>query len=200
MRYCRDLGMYALDRPETSCKYATVWCKANCYNLKLYRLHKSMRPKDTANEAEWQGMIGSRLKALLLHKRRQTKRIRLMTRGEAFSNPDDILKVRDMLLCNSKVLIWIPTRAWRDPNMRQAIEQLIIPLRNARVIASIDPTNTDYELDSIKTWSTMYTGDDTATDGRYICPKTWQHKHGVCATCRQGCFNSKQVNVHLKVH
>jgi len=82
---------------------------------------------------------------------------------------------------------------------------------NLRVLASIDPSNTDEEIRDLETLgvSTMFYGDNealnTETGGkRFKCPKTWggpNTKKGACGWCKKGCFrNDKPVHVHLKQH
>ena len=77
-----------------------------------------------------------------------------------------------------------------------------MPLRNARVQASIDPSNDELEIELLKAdgWSTMFYGDDTATDKGFKCPKTWNKAKGHCAVCEKGCFSEKRTDVHLKQH
>jgi len=74
---------------------------------------------------------------------------------------------------------------------------------NARVLASLDPSNTPEEIADISgKWSTMFFGDDTpeAMSNRYACPKTHHHATGHCAKCLKGCFGKGRVDVHLKQH
>lgn len=125
-----------------------------------------------------------------------------MSYGEAFGCAADVARVRDIASGNPDVVFWIPTRAWRNPEMRAAVDVLRATVPNLRVLASEDPTTTSQEHKALvaEGWSTMYFGDDSATQGRFKCPKTWSHKDGACATCRKGCFSATRVDVHLKEH
>jgi hypothetical protein len=99
-------------------------------------------------------------------------------------------------------LFWIPTRAWRDDALRALVQTVLFRIPNIRLCASLDPTNTPGEIDSLKQdgWSTLYFGDNADTAGRMLCPKTWEHAKGACATCANGCFSAARVDVHLKKH
>lgn len=213
IRWCEDIGMFAYDRPiPTSCVHATGFCRAHCYNDKLYRMYPAMREKDAANEAFWQAIDGDRVRNDLAGRRkRQTRRVRFMTRGEALRDHSDIARVRDILTGNPDTLFWIPTRAWRDPLLRIRIETEIMPLANAVVLASMDPTNTREDWASLKLagWSTMVFGDDAMThtpagDRVFACPKTHKGLKGHCAICKAGCFAprtlGRRVDVHLSQH
>ena len=203
IRYCKDIALWAIDRPRTTCKHATTFCAATCFNIKLERAFGHViNPKDTRNESYWQQLTGQQLSDALATKRNQPKRFRLMTRGEAFSTVEDIDRVRDIITHNPTILFWIPTRAWRNTTLCDRIESEILTLPNARVQASLDPSNSREETQNIigRGWSTMFYGDDSATNGRYLCQKTHKHKVGACKTCRSGCFSKKQTHVHLKQH
>lgn len=125
-----------------------------------------------------------------------------MTRGEAFKTMGDIDKVAEIARANPGTLFWVPTRAWRSLAHRAKIERILFPIRNIRVQASLDPSNTPEEMESLTAtgWSTMFFGDDTATEGRMLCPKTHKGRKGACATCRGGCFSPAQTHVHLLKH
>lgn len=203
VRHCSDIGMFALDRPVSSCRHATAFCRKHCYNRKLYAAFgHDMRPKDVKNEAAWHELCRepSALKRTLDKKRLDTSRVRLMTRGEAFSDVRDVLQVRRMLQADPGRLYWIPTRAWRVPYLRRIVQALVMSLPNARVMASIDPSNTSSDVEAITAagWSTMFFGDDNATVGRFLCPKT--HAEGRCIDCQGGCFEAGQVHIHLLQH
>ena len=202
IRYCQDIGMFAIDRPKTSCRHRTIFCNENCYNNKLYKLYK-LTDKDTRNEKYWENLTGEKLNIELSLKKHQTNRIRLMTRGEAFSDNADIDQVKDLLLKNPDRLFWIPTRAWRSKALKTRIESEIMPFKNARIQASIDPSNTMQEVNQLvfDGWSTMFFGDNNRSPIKAIkCQKTWQHKKGACANCKIGCFSKNQNHVWLKKH
>jgi len=102
-RWCSDLGMFAVDRPHgisphSTCKWATRYCIQACFNNKFVRMYPvAMAKRDLANEQSWQTLTGSDLAHVLGRKyKRQTDRIRLMTRGEAFRDAADLERVIDL--------------------------------------------------------------------------------------------------------
>jgi hypothetical protein len=208
IRHCADIGLWSIDRPRSSCKWASEFCKMTCYNRSIEsRFRKSIPAKDARNEASWKSIDGRQLADMLDRKRTPTERIRLMTRGEAFSTPDDIARVRGIAESNPQRLFWIPTRAWRDPEMEALIRETLFHVPNLRILASTDPSTSPLEDRFLRAlgWSTMFYGDDTATGtpgGRPMlrCPKTWQHLTAHCAVCKAGCFRRSRVDVHLKQH
>ena len=208
IRFSTTIGLWTRDRdPAVSCRHATKFCKANCYNKKLYEIYPAMEPRDKENEKAWPSLTGENLAKKLDKKHKPVKRFRFASRGETFRVLSDVGKIRDILKHSPDVTFWIPTRAWRNTGMRIAIERMIMPLHNARVLASIDPSNSAEEVGDImaRGWSTMYFGDDSkrATTGRLKCGKTWG-LDTKCETCENGCFSAKfgekQVHVHLKQH
>lgn len=198
LRFCKDIGMFAIDRPKSSCVHASEFCRKHCYNNKLYGVYgNGMRARDKKNEDLWRNPdLPQMIHKQLSRAKKQTKRVRLMTRGEAFSTVSDIVRVARILDANPGTVFWIPTRAWTDASMRRRIEEYIMTRRNVRVLASIDPTMPEPP----EGWSTMFFGDDDDTDGRHKCPKTHGHKVGACATCRSGCFAKKRADIHLCKH
>ena len=213
-RFCSDIGMFAIDRsiPE-SCLHRTAFCDKACFNVKLYRLYPAMHAKDIRNEHAWRTMTGADWSRRFDAKRRDTDRIRLMTRGEAVSNYHDLSRLADICQANPQRLIWCPTRAWRHPLLRAALESLREHHSNLALLASIDPSNSAEDVQSLKDsgWSTMFFGDDDVSDDQFKCPKTWGHVKGACAKCKRGCFqaapmmqqqrgSTKPVHVHLKQH
>ena len=95
---------------------------------------------------------------------------------------------------SDKAMAYLENYNWPG-NVRELeniIEQLLV-LSASNTIDEIKAANID-------DWSTMFYGDDSATDGRKKCPKTWQGKKGHCSKCKGGCFSSKQVHIHLKQH
>ena len=165
-----------------------------------------MNKKDIKDEIYWYNLTPEIFKEELSHIKVSNNRIRFMARGEAFSTVEDIMKVKSLMKSVPEYLFWIPTRAWRCSNMRLIIEKEILPLPNSRVMASLDPTNMPKEIQSLKdnNWSTMFFGDNNATEGREICPKTWtgrgkKRTHRQCRTCKL-CFSSERIDIHLKKH
>lgn len=207
VRSVKDIGMWAVDRSrQKSCVHATAFCFEHCFNAKLEVAFPTITPKDVRNDAAWESLNGASFKAWADRRRKPVERFRFMTRGEAFACLSDVDKVADVVASNPSTLFWIPTRAWRNREYREAIELKVMILENARVLASIDPTNDFAEVAEVMEhgWSTMFFGDDSATDGRVLCEKTHSHTKGACATCSNGCFQAKfgeaPVHVHLKQH
>jgi len=210
IRYCTDIGMFALDRPrDVTCVHATEYCWNSCFNNKLERAFPAIHPRDIRNENYYQRLDGPSFKAVMKRKRKSTRRFRGCTRGENFSNRADVLRWYDIITANPDTDFWLPCRAWRDKALRALILELLMPLPNAHVAASLDPETIDQwpELQA-EGWLAMYFGDDNDTpraDG-YACPKTWHHKHfkavskAPCTTCTGGCFSKKPILVHLKQH
>ena len=215
-RFCADIGVFAIDRsiPDSCDRFASSYCREHCYNHKYYvQYTKSLNGKDVKNEKAWAENSGDDWAAIFNRKKRDTDRIRLMTRGEALRTLDDISRVKDIALANPDRLFMLPTKAWTDTFMRLTIERELFPLDNIVVLASLDvspeTTTLHWESLSISGWSTMFFGDDSATEtptgeSLFKCPKTWGHVKGACAKCKNGCFKSlikgEKVNVHLKQH
>jgi len=209
VRWTADIGMFALDRSrEDSCVHASDFCHATCFNDKLETAFgHAIGPKDVKNDKAWLDNDADALARKLERARRQTKRARFMTRGEAFKDFNDIPRVRRILEKTPNTTWWIPTRAWKNPVLWIAVLGLKARFENVRILASVDPSDSEdamrkLEADGV---STMFYGDDDALTtpsgtARYACPKTHHHAAGFCALCRKGCFNAKQVHVHLKQH
>ena len=218
-RWCDDIGQFAIDRPindtnnhQGSCVHKTEFCKATCFNNKLYKLYPKMHDRDDRVESIWQSLDPLSIKPFLQRKRKQTKRVRFMTRGEAFATWSDVLKVKAILEDNPNTQWWIPTRAWRDPMLKALIEEMIMPLRNAALNASVDPSNTKDEWQMLREdgWSVMFYGDEDLTSvpdsdiKMFLCPKTHKKMKGHCDICKAGCFSpvTRQLQqfVHLSQH
>ena len=87
IRFCDDIGMFAFDRPiHSSCVHRTDYCDSHCFNDKLYKAYPAMHGKDIRNEQYWTQITGQQVFDTLQRKRKQTKRVRFMTRGEALSD------------------------------------------------------------------------------------------------------------------
>lgn len=134
-----------------------------------------------------------------------------MTRGEAIKDASDIDKVLEICLANPGSLFWLPTRAWRDKNLRLQIQQKLFNLPNLAVNASMDPSNTKEEWALVKAegFSTMFYGDDNMTttpngDRMFLCPKTHKKLKGHCSICVGGCMKNAikgaRSDVHLSKH
>ena len=226
LRWCKDIKMWAIDRPindvgdvNGSCVHRTSFCDTSCYNVKLYKMIKGMAKIDITTAKFWQSLPTNKnenqdsLKSLqqkLFRSRRQTKRARLMTRGEAIKDMSDVFRIKTLCEATPNTTWWVPTRAWRNKGLKQLIEDVLFPLKNVAINASLDPSNTKEEEQLLKDsgWATMYFGDDTKTtssvgDRRYLCPKTHK-KLKICDTCKGGCFSKVAIgrtsNVHLSQH
>jgi len=224
LTFSRDIGMFSLSRPISSCTHKTPAC-ARCHQSKLYDLcGHVMVPKDINNEAAWIENDVDNLVSALRRKKADTSRIRLMCRGEAFSTLEDVTRVERLvsaLTVNSKRLVWVSTRAWRDKSILKELLRLRREYRGLRILASIDDYSLDSpnDLENLHVWlqaggGTMYFGDDTRRSfvvaGReyrmFECPKTHKGIKGACMTCRLGCFARNRrggvegVHVHLKRH
>lgn len=203
VRFCPEIGVHAIDRGPETCRHQTSFCKLYCYNIPIYNFRrKRMEIRDAVNRENWNALTGSDLCAELSRKKQKVTRLRLCTRGEAFSRFIDTGKIYDLLCYNPHVLFWIPTRGWHDSRIRSSIENDILTCANARVLASVDPSDSQDVIDDLKAcgWSTVRIGSCDPQEGRYRCPKTFEHKSGHCAVCMQGCFSKSRVDVHLQLH
>ena len=192
-RWTDDIGMFASDRPINdtenhtgSCIHRTDFCDQTCYNIKLYKMYKNMANRDDRCETIWRKLStfsAIEVRKFLASKRKQVSRVRHMTRGEAFSNPE----------------------------LRDLIERELMPLSNCAINASFDPSNTDDEWRMMqdRDWNIMFYGDDDRTvapNGQrmFKCPKTHKKLSGHCNVCKAGCFAQKTINrtvvVHLSEH
>lgn len=201
LAYNADIGLMATARAKYTCNHATVFCLATCYNNKLYGpFGQGMAARDVLSEEVWNSITGDDFAAAI----DGATRVRLATRGEIFNNLNDVARVESILKACPNTEIWIPTRAWRNPTLKKAIEQLRSKYANLRVLASIDPSNTESEYRDLVNsgWSTMFYWDDNATPQHnpIRCEKTWNHTNGACATCEKGCFTPYRVDVWLKQH
>jgi hypothetical protein len=156
---------------------------------------------------EWEELEPERFGELLQRRKHPTNRIRFAAVGEALATPADVTKVESIIRTFPTTIFWAPTRAWRSPVLRDLIRERLMTLRNARILASLDPSNTAEEVDGLMSdkWSMMYFGNDSPEEGSifagwFRCPKTWQHRHGFCRVCSGGCFREGQSRVHLKKH
>ena len=226
LRWCKDIKMWAIEDIDGSvivygsCSpHKTKFCGSRCYNIKLYKMFKDMAKKDIRNEKFWQSLPTNKndnqdsLKALqqkLFRARRQTKRARLMSRGEAIKDMSDVFRIKMLCEATPDTVWWVPTRAWRNKGLKELIEDVLFPLKNIAINGSLDPSNTKEEEQLLKDsgWATMYFGDDTKTtssigDRRYLCPKTHK-KLKICDTCKGGCFSKVAIgrtsHVHLSQH
>lgn len=217
-RWCDDIGMFATDRPinntkdfEGSCVHRTPFCDVECYNVKLYKLYPAMHNRDNECERIWQKLptdvqfYKTYFVPFFANKRKQTKRRRFKTRGEAIKDMVDIYRIRAMALAEQDVEWWLPTRAWRNRQLKFLIEQELMPLKNIALNASTDPTTTEEEYAMLKRdgWNTMFFGNDDGHDGidkAFPCPKTHKGIKGHCKDCKGGCFSQVAINKRSDTH
>lgn len=131
-------------------------------------------------------------------------RFRWCAFGEPFAVTKDIDKIHTIAKLLPNVQFWIPTRAWRKTALRMKIERGIMLEDNVRIMASIDPSNTERELNTLGRWRTMFFGDNDRhplSVSAFKCPKTFQKGGPVtCKNCEGGCFNPTTRHIHLKKH
>lgn len=127
--------------------------------------------------------------------------IRLCSRGEAITSEDDIEMLISLATSHMNTIFWIPTRSWRCDELLDSLVELK-DLSNIRLLASLDPSNTEEEFIMLKEngFSTMYFGDNTNTKDKFLCPKTHFKIHGNCGNCTDGCLSVSRVDIHLKQH
>lgn len=235
LRWCADIGMWSLDRPINdipntnitgSCVNRTSFCDATCYNIKLYRMFPAMLTKDIRNEQFWQSLPTNMILRATNHpsiqslrkkfknSRRQTKRVRLMTRGEGIKDKSDVQRVFVLCMEFPDIIWWLPTRAWRNAELRDLVQKWLMPLPNLALNASLDPTNTENEIRQLTSdgWNTMFYGDDTrewsptmkGMQRMFKCPKTHKGLKNHCGICKGGCFSlssiGRRTDVHLSQH
>lgn len=189
---CKALGIGYLDRGKV-CPHATTFCRSSCYYNKFIARFREVRTYIKRCATMWE-LIPSIAFA-------RFDRVRLCKVGDPFAKIEDIGLVYRWALDNPTTLFWAPTRAWRKPDLRSALRDRP---DNLRILASIDPSNTPEEIESLVRdgFSTMFFGDDTTAPmpGSFRCPKTWEHKEKHCAVCSAGCFSASRVDVWLKTH
>lgn len=198
IQVCDELGIAYLDR-EKSCPHKTYFCARHCYYNKFFRYPSTQKYLGKAG-ALWELMPSS---AFAGH-----DRVRLCKVGDPFSALEDIERIFGWARENPDTLFKAPTRAWRNPEIRSALERARADKRvpkNLRILASLDPSNTKEEIELLHAagWSTMFFGDDVEhpLNKKIVkCPKTWEHKKGACKQCANGCFGAKQAHVWLKKH
>jgi hypothetical protein len=206
IRWCKDIDMFAIDRPKSSCLWKTKFCKEHCYNNKFYKMAKiKLELRDKKNETFYSNIFGTDLNIILSRKRKPTDRFRLCTRGEPITGSYDIYQLKDWARYNPRTQFWVPTRAWRNTNLKCLIEKHLFNVDNVFIQASLDPSNTQAEVDDLikRGWSTSFFGNDNVYPFKNVnyvkCPLKWSHT-GSCSTCTVACFNPKQTHHWLKEH
>lgn len=218
IRFVKELGLWAFSRGCRTCRWQTEWCARYCYNKKFYRVNPKLSAVDRADELYWQKTSDFEFARIV--RELNVKRFRFSIRGEIWADVVDVQKVASILYHAPDTLFWIPTRAWRVVDMQHSIEEQVLRLPNARVMASMDPSVSEYTEKALKRlgWSTVFAGDNSdprqlllhpdvtgrltakRTFNRHRCTKTWDEDHAACATCKDGCFRKERVDVHLRQH
>jgi hypothetical protein len=205
IRYCEDIGMFVLDRGRASCRWKTTFCTEHCYNKKFYNMNIGLLDRDKKNDLYWAEIDGKDIQNTLDRKRKSTKRFRFCTRGEPFSTMSDIILIENICKHNPDTKFYAPTRAWRS-TLRDMIETCLFLIPNLFITASIDPSNTQEEVDELVAdgWSTGFFGNDNkypfiVTPDVVKCPAKWGDDVS-CANCNVACFNPKQTHHWLKEH
>ena len=144
LRQCPDIGMWAIDNGMGHCVWRTEACK-DCYNRKttIYKDMARCWSPGGLDDQRWTSALPSAFSGL--------HRVRLNTRGEAFSAIREVDRVSEWLEGNPSTKFWIVTRAWQtgmhgspekwyriNEGMIRAIEQKITCFPNAYVMLSID--------------------------------------------------------------
>ena len=221
-RYCDDIGMFANDRPindtenhKGTCDFRTEFCDETCYNVKLYRMYKNMAVRDDRCETIWQKLDDDTIVSIvpwLAKKKKDTSRARGCTRGENIKDIKDVYRWKRIAELTPDTIWWIPTRAWRNTLLKSLIEIELMSLPNVSVNASLDPSNTKEEWQSLidDGWNIMFFGDDDMIEDpvykkkMFLCPKTHKKLSGHCSVCKAGCFAQKTIGrtqiVHLSEH
>lgn len=217
IRYVSEIGLWAFSRGRQTCRWQTPWCQRHCYAKKFYAVNPRLPEIDEQDNFYWECNLGSAIARDIATAIGNARRFRFAVRGEIWYNVRDIEKVCSILKTLYDVTFWIPTRAWHDPIMRREIEFEVFGKTNARVLASIDPSDDEHEVKVLRGmgWSTVFAGDNEDPDQMLLasngivpklsadmhrCEKTWHHRTGHCAVCEDGCFASHRVDVHLKEH
>lgn len=215
LRFCADIGMWALDASRETCVWKTDFCLQHCYNNKVYRMYHRAAERDRQNDTYWNLTPGKDIardiQKAMDHHKGSNDRFRFATRGEFLGSISDVYKVAMIADILPHVHFWLPTRAWRsihggNPlfNPGRALYDLLLRVRrvmpNIHMIASLDPTTTPREFRALclDGWSTMEFGTDFDPKTHTRCPKTEGEK-GACSTCGL-CFGKQQTHVHLRTH
>lgn len=201
-RFNKDIGLFTLDRGKDTCIYSTAFCRAHCYNNKMYNIFgKRMCGRDIKNEEFWQHAFGEDIYNTLLYKRHSTDRIRLCSRGEPFIDASDVYRIGNWAsyMANTKILIF--TKAWRNDIIKELIELHLFKYSTLFIFASLDPdTLQNYDQLKESGWRVTFFGDDNFQHNNFIkCPKTWEHKKDYCNKCNY-CFNRWNKDIHFKMH
>jgi len=206
IRHCKDIGMFALDRGRSTCKFSTEFCSERCYNNKFYTMNIGLDKRDHKNDAYWDALTSEQFKKELYRKRLSTKRFRFCTRGEPFSVSSDVFLIAEIAKACPQTDFWAPTRAWRNKALRSIIEFTLFRMHNVYITASVDPSNTQEEIDMLvdRGWSTHFFGNDEqypfVVPSKIIkCPSKWHHSI-TCVDCNVACFNKQQTHSWLKEH
>ena len=211
---CSALGIHKCD-PGPGCPWATEACKRFCYAMNAISRWRNTQNRVSGryymierimeDEQRWERWRARHFRGL--------GAVRVATRFEAFKGPAEVERIRSWLVGAPETRFWIPTRAWRNHEMRGLIESRIKTLPNARVQASLDKTTTgadfrmlrDWGWSTMGVWARSEDGSHPFNGSAHRCAKTWNGAHGAkaCAKCAgegTGCFSAKRVDVLLRLH
>lgn len=187
------IGLPYMDRHPCSCRHKTMFCQLFCYYKKFMR-YPNVRNYLIKAERAFQSALPSSFEGV-------GPRFRFCKVGDPLAATQDFMRLAAIADGNPATIFWLPTRAWRDPELLMLIPHMP---DNCRVMCSIDPSNTQEEIDGLVGMglSTMFFGNDeqSPVQGSFKCPKTWEHVKNHCRTCEQGCFAAEQKHVWLKKH
>jgi hypothetical protein len=165
-----------------------------------------MKSRDITNELFWNDLNEFVFRNWLNHKKTPISRFRFTTRGESISTEKDIFKLYYICKTNEQILFWIPTRSWRNDKLKRSVEKYLFPIKNIRMSASTDPSNSDDEIIELEKtgWNVSFFGDNEKfvfKNNCIKCPKTWDKNSNInCVICENGCFNLKQTHIWYKQH
>jgi hypothetical protein len=204
-----DMGIMRLDRPFASCKWCTAYCSANCYAKRASKFRKNIptcleRAGKYFNSTPPKDIAGDIACMIRVHREEvRHDRFRWCAFGEPFDSVDSVKKIDAIAKELPGINFWIPTRSWRNGELKAFVESTIMKRKNCFIQASIDPSNSQEELHTITNWRTMFFGDNGKhpMGTAFKCPKTFDKGGPVtCKNCEGGCFNKRVKHIHLKKH
>ena len=205
---CDDLGLWCFDRdPEVSCVNATAKCLVDCYMIKMRRMFKAIGPRRKMDEIRFHLLTGPIMRHFLA-RMKKTKhggdKFRWASDGDPCATVADVYRMAGIARATPLTKHWIPTKGHRNPRVREALKRLLRWIPNVRLMASIDTSTTQEEVNALvaEGFSTMFFGDDEASPqpSPVKCAKTWKGIHEHCRVCKVGCFKAGRVDVWLKEH
>lgn len=208
-RVCKTTGLWTISRSIDSCRFASTFCKKNCYavNNATRIFPNQKRHVMQLQERFWAGLTGIELAAILDRKYTQIRYLRLAGRGECVTSYADIEKIADLCAKNPEVMFWLPTRAWVSALLRPGLEKLRLEYTNLAIQASTDiqtlPDEFEYLLSH--SWYISFFGAKVFPWAQHLnkvfyCPKSWQYVEGQkneCLNC-MACFSQNFQIVHYR--